>query len=245
LEYVHSKGIVHRDIKPSNILIRGDEEVKLADFGIAKLGGMPRHTKTGMTIGTYQYMSPEQILGKELDARSDIYSLGITLFEMVAGEPPFGGDTEFEICRQHLETALPSIRRFDSRLPARLNIILHKASAKKPEERYQTASEFIQAIVQELPEYINKIPSPWSFLSTPKRKKRKGCLRSFFLLLIWLLIFLSGGYFYFYILDASEPIPIHKVKIQKKPHHLKSTFTKKKLPPKSPYIPRKKTIPKH
>jgi serine/threonine-protein kinase len=206
LSYVHSQGIVHRDLKPSNILIRSDGEVKLADFGIAKIRDMPRHTQTGMTIGTYQYMSPEQVLGKDLDVRSDIYSLGITFFEMVTGHAPFDASTEYEICRKHLEQELPSVRKFDRSLPKKLNAILRKATAKKPEDRYQSAAEFILAITREFGEYVKNISLPWGLISPQPKVKRMGCLRP----LLWLLLFIgivyAMGYIYFYVIDAPETI---------------------------------------
>ncbi len=209
LAYVHSKNIVHRDIKPSNILIRTDGEVKLADFGIAKLSGMPRHTQTGMTIGTYQYMSPEQVLGKELDARSDIYSMGITLFEMVTGRPPFDGETEFDICRQHLETNLPSIKRFDPRLPSKLNKILRKATSKRPKDRYQTAEEFMFALAKAFHEHVNDIPAPWGLVGQVP-KKSSGCIRAALWLTFWFaLMGLGGYYFYIHLIDPEEPVPSH------------------------------------
>lgn len=218
LAYVHSKNIVHRDIKPSNILIRSDGEVKLADFGIAKLAGMPRHTQTGMTIGTYQYMSPEQVLGKELDARSDIYSMGITLFEMVTGRPPFDGETEFDICRQHLETNLPSIKRFDPRLPSKLNKILRKATSKRPKDRYQTAEEFMFALAKAFHEYVNEIPAPWGLVGQVP-KKTSGCLRAAVWLTFWLALMGIGGYYlYVHVMDPEEPVPSHhQSKPQKRP----------------------------
>lgn len=210
LIYVHSKNIIHRDIKPSNILIQPNGEVKLADFGIAKFSGMPKHTQTGMTIGTYQYMSPEQILGKELDIRSDIYSMGITLFEMVTGKPPFEGETEFDICKHHLETALPSIKRYDPRLPSRLNKILRKATAKRAQDRYQTAADFMNDLASSFREHTQGLPTPWGRFQPPTEEP-KGCLRTTLWFGFWFTLLALGGYYvYFYVWDASETIPPHQ-----------------------------------
>jgi serine/threonine-protein kinase len=97
LEYAHGQNVIHRDIKPSNVLVRPDGAVKVTDFGIAKILGQTRLTSTGQTMGTVRYMSPEQVRGKALDNRSDLYSLGITLYEALAGVTPFDGENQFDI----------------------------------------------------------------------------------------------------------------------------------------------------
>ena len=102
LSYMHSKGLVHRDIKPSNIMFNKEGTVKVTDFGITKLIGDDKNTKTGL-VGSYTYMSPEQILGEEVCIQSDIYSFGITMFRMVTGKVPFKGNTEYSIMKGHLE----------------------------------------------------------------------------------------------------------------------------------------------
>jgi eukaryotic-like serine/threonine-protein kinase len=141
LEYSHERGIVHRDIKPANIMITDQGDVKVMDFGIARalddLGATL--TSTWNIVGTAQYLSPEQALGEIADARSDIYSTGCLLYEVLTGQPPFTGDTPVSIAYQHVsgELALPS--KISSTLPEGIDILLSVALAKKAQDRYQSA----------------------------------------------------------------------------------------------------------
>lgn len=153
LDYIHRKGVVHRDLKPANLLLTKEREVKLADFGIARIVGTSRKTQPGMAIGTYVYMSPEQLLGKNADHRTDIYSLGITLYEMLAGELPFQGNTTYEVCRQHLEDPMPSILEKRPDLPPEVEPLLIRATEKDPSKRFQSAKEFMTAFTQAFPQY--------------------------------------------------------------------------------------------
>src|SRR5207342_1384755 len=102
LDYAHKRGVVHRDIKPSNVLVRPDGTATVMDFGIAKMTESTRLTATGQTMGTVRYMSPEQVRGQEVDLRTDLYSLGATLYEALTGDTPFDGSTHFEIMTKHL-----------------------------------------------------------------------------------------------------------------------------------------------
>ncbi|MBN1516846.1 protein kinase [Candidatus Sumerlaeota bacterium] len=139
LAYAHHNGIIHRDIKPANILINRGEEVKVTDFGIAKIMEADDATATGAVLGTPLYMPPEQITGKSVDQRSDIYSLGILFYECLNGRPPF---TKGDMAYQHLEMAPPPIEGLDPNIQA----ILDKCLAKKPEDRYQSCEELIEDI---------------------------------------------------------------------------------------------------
>ena len=162
LKIAHKNDVVHRDIKPSNIMITPDGDVKVMDFGIAKslVGERLSETKTGVKIGTPEYMSPEQITGKKIDARTDIYSLGIIFYEMVAGKLPFDGVTsEFEIQKFHVEEMLPPLVHS----PLWINDIISKATEKLPEERFQSAEEF----QEELKKGFEKV----RHLSRHERKK--------------------------------------------------------------------------
>jgi tetratricopeptide (TPR) repeat protein/predicted Ser/Thr protein kinase len=146
LQHAHSHGILHRDIKPANIMISADEQAKLADFGIAKTLGLATLTQTGDVVGTAAYMAPEQALGEALDARSDLYSLGCVLFEMVAGQRPFAGDNAARLIFSHIND-IPSLpRRVAVEISPTLEEIIFKLLAKDPNQRYQSADELLEAI---------------------------------------------------------------------------------------------------
>ena len=146
LEHAHKQGVIHRDIKPSNILVRSDGAVKVTDFGIAKMVGQSKLTSTGQTMGTVRYMSPEQVRGKPLDARSDLYSLGITLFEGLVGRTPFDGDNQFSIMEQHLEKRPPSLSSFGVRVPSHVEAVLRRTLEKKTDDRYADATALREAL---------------------------------------------------------------------------------------------------
>jgi tRNA A-37 threonylcarbamoyl transferase component Bud32 len=133
-----AEGIVHRDIKPENIMLAKSGEVKVADFGLARVvgDGGANLTQIGVTMGTPLYMSPEQIEGRELDSRSDIYSLGCTAYHMLAGNPPFSGDTPLSVAVQHLNQAPPSLVGSRPEIPARLAQVVDRMMAKKPGDRF-------------------------------------------------------------------------------------------------------------
>jgi serine/threonine protein kinase/tetratricopeptide (TPR) repeat protein len=149
LSYAHSHGVVHRDIKPENILLQSGHAV-VADFGIAKAiagAGSERLTETGLTIGTPAYMSPEQAGGsQDLDGRSDLYSLGCMLYEMLAGQPPFTGPTADSVVRQRLAAEPPSITIVRPAVPAPVAAALERALAKTPADRFTTAAQFAAAL---------------------------------------------------------------------------------------------------
>jgi len=141
LEYSHERGIVHRDIKPANIMITNHGDVKVMDFGIARaladLGATL--TSTWNIVGTAQYLSPEQALGEVADLRSDIYSTGCLLYEVLTGKPPFTGDTPVSIAYQHVSGVLVAPSKIQPDLPEGVDVLLAVALAKKPEDRYQSA----------------------------------------------------------------------------------------------------------
>jgi len=142
LAYAHENGIIHRDIKPSNIMIVRDGHVKITDFGIARMASAAVRTQTGMVLGSPKYMSPEQVVGKLTDQRSDIFSLGVMLYEMLTGEAPFTGENINAIMYQTLNSVPPPPSTLSANVPEMLNFIVAKALAKKLDHRYQDAKEF-------------------------------------------------------------------------------------------------------
>lgn len=145
-QYAHQSGVVHRDIKPANIIIDRSERVYLMDFGIAKITTGQSHTATGLTLGSASYMAPEQIQGLVVDGRADIYAMGVTLFEMLKGSPPFEADSMMTLMMMHLKDPVPDIHELRPEVPQKITGIILKAMAKVREERYQSAGEFLVAI---------------------------------------------------------------------------------------------------
>jgi formylglycine-generating enzyme required for sulfatase activity/serine/threonine protein kinase len=144
LEHAHRQGIIHRDVKPSNILIAASGIPVLSDFGIARMvedEGHSRLTSTGVGVGTPEYMSPEQVRGEEVDARSDLYSLGIVFYQLLTGRLPFSASTPMAVGIKHLNEPPPSARRFVPALPGEVEAVLERMLAKKPEARYPDMAE--------------------------------------------------------------------------------------------------------
>jgi eukaryotic-like serine/threonine-protein kinase len=155
LDYAHKHAIVHRDMKPENVLLSDEGNVKVADFGIARLtddsGAGSTATKTGTTVGTPQYMSPEQVASSKVDGRSDLYSAGIMFYELVVGQPPFTAseaDGPFTLMAKHVQAPPkpPSVLR--PGLDLRLEEVILKSLSKRPEERFQTGQEFDEAMAR-------------------------------------------------------------------------------------------------
>jgi serine/threonine protein kinase len=142
LSHAHARGIVHRDIKPSNILVTPRGAPKLTDFGIATAAGDTRITRSGMAIGSLAYMSPEQVMSQPLDERSDIYSLGITVYECLTGRKPFQNTSEYSLMHAHLKEIPVSPGTIVPSVPLGVSVVAMKSLAKAPEDRYQTAAEF-------------------------------------------------------------------------------------------------------
>ncbi len=160
----HRLGVVHRDLKPSNIMIDKGGNARIMDFGIARSLRTDGLTGPGVMIGTPEYMSPEQVDGKKTDQRSDIYSLGIILYEMVAGKVPFGGDTPISVALKHKNEIPQNPRKINSQIPDLLSQVILKSLEKKKEKRYQSADEFLN----ELAEIEKKLPT--TERKVPKRK---------------------------------------------------------------------------
>jgi eukaryotic-like serine/threonine-protein kinase len=140
----HARGVVHRDVKPGNVMLTTDGKVKVMDFGIARASAVPSITQTAAVVGTAQYIAPEQAQGLEADARSDLYSLGCCLYEMLTGQVPFTGPTPVAIAYRHVQENPTPPRMLNPDVPVSLERVTLKAMAKRPEDRYQTALEMRQ-----------------------------------------------------------------------------------------------------
>jgi serine/threonine protein kinase len=150
LQYSHQRNIVHRDIKPANVMIASNGDVKVMDFGIARAMDdlSATLTSTWNVVGTAQYLSPEQAVGDVADARSDIYSTGCLLFELLTGQPPFSGETPVSIAYQHVSGEVPSAKAIQGDLPADVDTILKVALSKRAEDRYQSAQSMLDDLLK-------------------------------------------------------------------------------------------------
>ncbi len=146
LDYAHSRGIIHRDIKPANIMFDGEGRAVVTDFGIAKAADGTMMTATGIALGTPAYMSPEQVKGNPIDGRADLYSLGVVLYEMVCGRPPFVGENALSVAMRHVSEPPMPPRAMCAELPEWLQSIILKALAKEPADRFGSAGEMAAAL---------------------------------------------------------------------------------------------------
>jgi tRNA A-37 threonylcarbamoyl transferase component Bud32 len=146
IDYAHSRGMVHRDIKPANVMINDEGQVVLTDFGIARIMGATQYTQTGALSGTPAYMSPEQGQGERGDERSDIYSIGVMLYEMLTGIVPYDADTPFAVIMKHISEPLPLPSKINPDVPEPVERVILKSMSKDPDDRYQTGGELARAL---------------------------------------------------------------------------------------------------
>jgi hypothetical protein len=146
LDHAHRQGLVHRDVKPANVLVQSDGRVKVTDFGIAKAAGGDDLTRTGTVVGTARYLAPEQVNGATVDGRADVYALGLLLYEMLAGKPPFGGDTDMATAVARLTNSPEPVSAARPEISRSLEDAVARSLARDPEYRYQSAKEFKHAL---------------------------------------------------------------------------------------------------
>ena len=212
IRHAHNNGIIHRDIKPTNILISLRGDVKISDFGVARGEDSPHLTSTGTVVGTPFYMSPEQAEGKQLTLQSDIYSLGIVLYEMVTGKKPFSGGSSQAIAAKVIRSKYPAPYYKDPHHSLRLSRIIKKAMRKNLNRRYQTIDQMCDALekfigwkkivkrnrlLRELPREVEHIKQVTTIVKKPGRKKKRKRKRSKVIYLyIFLILILSGLIYY-------------------------------------------------
>jgi tRNA A-37 threonylcarbamoyl transferase component Bud32 len=244
LEYTHRQGIVHRDLKPSNIMLVKGERVKITDFGISKAVGAASSplTQEGILLGTPSYMSPEQITGREIDGRSDLFSVGIILYQLLTGERPFVGDTIPALLYNIVNKDPVPPSQIGSTIPALYDEVLAKALAKNPENRYQTARDFVEDLGRaSRGEALMEAPNIEKTMTVaegvtgeiyPKRK-RYGLLGGFAVLLLALVV---GGYYWMYY---RTPVPpeeegVSEVKVEERVATPVKKEPVKPMPPPAP-----------
>lgn len=198
IEAAHRAGLVHRDIKPSNVLLCSDGRVKIADFGIAKADGQTELTQEGSLIGTASYLSPEQLRGEELDGRSDLYSLGVLLYECVTGRIPFTGDSTAAVALARLHTPPLDPRQVRADVPPHLANVLMVALALEPDDRFATAADFRaalmggQAVVAGPPLGYEPDLDPYDDETSFSRSERSWLLRALLIILVGAALTVAG-----------------------------------------------------
>lgn len=203
LAYAHGEGMIHRDIKPANIMIDEKGGVKVMDFGLVQIPGVTQVTGTDTAVGTPEYISPEQLSGQEVDTRTDIYSLGITMYEMLAGTPPFKGENTYAILMKHKNETPAPLRDLREDVPSEVEGIVMKAMARDLEKRYFRLEEFIADI-----DNISGVEKPQPSIEVSESKEdtgKKGFPKKLILLLAIAVILIIGYLSYSYIKSIIKP----------------------------------------
>jgi serine/threonine protein kinase len=209
LEAAHRAGLVHRDVKPPNVLVPPAGPVKVTDFGIAKAFGGDDLTRTGTVMGTARYLAPEQVNGRPIDARTDVYALGLLLYEMLCGRPPFGGDTDVATALARLTTSAPPIRPQRPDVPSALDDIVHRCMARDPARRYATASAVRSALaaVRTSPQETTPRPAPRPTPRPPKAQQpapRRGSVTTWVWVALVLLLAIAAAVAAFLVLRDDQ-----------------------------------------
>src|SRR5918992_1380187 len=192
----HARGVVHRDVKPQNVILTDEGRPKVTDFGIARSSDVESVTLTGTVMGTSEYLAPEQARGELVDFRSDVYSLGVILFELSAGEVPFRGENPVSVAMRHLHEPVPSVRERRPDVPARLDAAIRRAMAKDPEERFGSMDELIaelEACRRALGEGEETIVLPAPARPRRARRSARRLVRAVVLSLLALLLVGAAG----------------------------------------------------
>lgn len=201
LGYAHSKGFVHRDIKPSNVILNKEGITKIMDFGISKSLFDKDMTRTSAKIGTVYYMSPEQIKGTDVTNRSDIYSVGCTVYEMLVGQPPFDSTSEYEVMDSHLKKSPVKISTRLAGVPEQVDNLLLKAMAKEPNDRFTTCEEMLNE-VHDLDKHVTKLFS--SYFKEPEQKPKTVTYKAMSIFAYVAIVIVMIGLSYFVYTQVDE-----------------------------------------
>jgi serine/threonine protein kinase len=181
LQMAHAQGFIHRDIKPQNIMITPDDQAKLTDFGIVRVMEAAGLTNSGIVLGTADYLAPEQARGETLSPASDLYSLGVVLYEMLAGRPPFIGSSAVQVAMQHANKIPPPPSMYNPRIPRSLEAVIKKALQKQPQARYSNADEMSKALQESLKTSLEEgatIPGSFPAVEPPSGRRTTGASAS-------------------------------------------------------------------
>jgi eukaryotic-like serine/threonine-protein kinase len=199
LSFAHRNGLVHRDVKPQNVLLNGDGEAKVSDFGIARSLDVKRGmTETGTVLGTSDYIAPEQAQGMHVDEQTDVYSLGVVLYEMLTGEVPFPGENFVTVAMRHINEPPPPVRAKRADVPPRVDAAVQRAMAKDPRDRFASMADFgreLEACAGDTEEGTQIIPPPKP--KAPRRRRRSGAWPLVLLLLGLVALGAVGAYLLF------------------------------------------------